>query len=100
MAANVRIKDHWKEQRLFEQRAMIAGALIGVLALLLFARLVTLQVVRHDYYTDLSQGNRVRIEPLPAPRGLILDRNGTVLAENRPAYQLELVRARQDDAFW
>jgi penicillin-binding protein 2 len=97
MAARVRIKDHWKEQRLFERRALIAGALIGVLALVLFARLVTLQVVRHDYYTDLSQGNRVRIEPLPAPRGLILDRNGTVLAENRPAYQLELVREEVSD---
>ncbi|HNR22685.1 MAG TPA: penicillin-binding protein 2 [Steroidobacteraceae bacterium] len=97
MPANVRIKDHWKEQRLFERRAMAAGAIIGVLALVLFARLVTLQVVRHEYYTDLSQGNRVRIEPLPAPRGLILDRNGTVLAENRPAYQLELVREEVPD---
>jgi len=97
MIANVRIKDHWKEQRLFERRALVAGALIGALALLLFARLVTLQVVRHEHYTDLSQGNRVRIEPLPAPRGLILDRNGTVLAENRPAYQLELVREEVPD---
>ena len=77
MAANVRIKDQWKEQRLFEQRSLAAGAIIAALSVLLLARLVTLQVVRHDYYTDLSQGNRVRIEPLPAPRGLIVDRNGT-----------------------
>ncbi len=97
MAANVRIKDQWQEQRLFEQRAVVAGGVIAALSVLLLARLVTLQVVRHDYYTELSQGNRVRIEPLPAPRGLILDRNGTVIAENRPAYQLELVREEVPD---
>ena len=47
--------------------------------------------MRHDYYTELSQGNRVRTEPIPAARGLILDRNGKVFAANQPAYQLELV---------
>ena len=55
-------------------------------------RLYLLQVIRHDYYADLSQGNRVRTEPIPASRGLILDRNGTVLVDNEPAYQLELTR--------
>jgi penicillin-binding protein 2 len=48
-------------------------------------------VSRHEYYADLSQGNRVRNEPIPAARGLILDRNGEVIAGNQPAYQLELV---------
>src|SRR5207244_2373014 len=38
-----------------------------------------------------SQGNRVRNEPIPAARGLILDRNGEVIAGNQPAYQLEMV---------
>lgn len=97
MSSTVRIKDQWKEQRLFEQRALIAGVFIGIAACVLIARLVVLQIARHDYYTDLSQGNRVRIEPLPAPRGLILDRGGTVLVENRPAYQLELVREEVSD---
>jgi penicillin-binding protein 2 len=95
--STVRIKDQWREQRLFESRAIVAAVVIALLAAALIARLVTLQVVRHAYYTELSQGNRVRIEPLPAPRGLILDRNGTVLAENRPAYQLELVREEVPD---
>ncbi|HET9863601.1 MAG TPA: penicillin-binding protein 2 [Steroidobacteraceae bacterium] len=90
----VRIKDHWAEQRLFERRAMAAAVIIVLLVLLLIGRLVVLQVLRYDYYAELSQGNRVRVEPLPAQRGLILDRNGTVLAENRPAFQLELVRER------
>jgi penicillin-binding protein 2 len=87
----VRIKDHWQEQRLFERRALVAGLLIVALTLTLIGRLVLLQVMRHDYYTELSQGNRVRTEPIPAARGLILDRNGKLLAGNQPAYQLELV---------
>ena len=92
-----RIKDHWGEQRRFEQRSLIAGALMFVLTLTLVGRLYLLQVVRHDYYADLSQGNRVRTEPIPASRGLILDRNGTVLVDNEPAYQLELTREQIPD---
>jgi penicillin-binding protein 2 len=90
----VRIKDHWGEQRMFEQRALAAAFIIAALTLVLVARLMVLQVGRYEYYADLSQGNRVRVEPLPAQRGLILDRNLQVLAENRPAFQLELVRER------
>src|SRR6185437_8219682 len=68
-----------------------------LLTALLLGRLYLLQVVRHDYYADLSQGNRVRTEPIPASRGLILDRNGTVLVNNEPAYQLELTREQVPD---
>src|SRR5215472_8030599 len=87
----VRIKDHWREQRLFDQRALVCAAVIGLATLALIARLFVLQVARHDYYAELSQGNRVRTEPIPAARGLILDRHGEVIAGSRPAYQLELV---------
>jgi len=93
----VRIKDHWAEQRLFESRALTAAFIIAALTIVLVGRLVVLQVMRYDYYAELSQGNRVRVEPLPAQRGLILDRNGQVLAENRPSFQLELVRERVPD---
>ncbi len=89
---SVRIKDHWNEQRLFERRSLIAGALILVATLALCVRLFLLQVIRYDYYSQLSQGNRVRVEPIPAARGLMFDRNGVVLAAGQPAYQLELVR--------
>lgn len=85
------IKDHWREQRLFDQRALICAALMGLATVGLVARLFVLQVTRHDYYAELSQGNRVRTEPIPATRGLILDRNGELIAGNQPAYQLELV---------
>jgi penicillin-binding protein 2 len=97
MAAPGRIKDLWREQRLFEQRAIAAVVVVGLLAAALVARLVWLQVTRYEHFTDLAQGNRVRTEPLPAPRGMIYDRAGVVLAENLPAYQLELVREQVPD---
>ena len=93
----VRIKDHWREQRLFDQRSIVCAALMGLATLGLIARLFVLQVGRHEYYAELSQGNRVRNEPIPASRGLILDRNGVVLADNEPAYQLELTREQTPD---
>ncbi len=92
MVSRVRIKDQWNEQRIFSQRTLGAMLVIGVLVLALLARLSYLQVVRHDYYLELSQGNRVRLDPIPASRGVIIDRNGNVLANNEPAYQLELIR--------
>lgn len=92
-----RIKDANSEQRAFQQRMLWAAILILLSAGVLGARLALLQVVRHDYYLELSQGNRARIEPIPANRGLILDRTGKVLAENQPAYQLELVREQVKD---
>jgi penicillin-binding protein 2 len=88
----VRIKDHWAEQRIFTLRGIVAGALVGVLLLTVASRLFYLTVLRHEYYAELSQGNRVRTEPIPPSRGLILDRRGVVMAENLPAFQLELVR--------
>src|SRR5215470_16840506 len=87
----VRIKDHWREQRLFDQRSLVCGALMGLATIGLIVRLFVLQVARHEYYADLSQGNRVRTEPIPAARGLILDRHGDLIAGDQPAYQLELV---------
>ncbi|HKU13721.1 MAG TPA: penicillin-binding protein 2 [Steroidobacteraceae bacterium] len=97
MARAVRIKDHHAEQRLFEGRA-IAAAIIMVLALgSVIARLVWLQVVQYDYFADLSQGNRIKIEPVPPNRGLILDRSGLPLATNAPSYQLELTREQVPD---
>jgi penicillin-binding protein 2 len=87
----VRIKDHWREQRLFDQRSIVCAVIMGLATVGLIVRLFVLQVSRHDYYLELSQGNRARTEPLPAARGLILDRNGELIAGSQPAYQLELV---------
>ncbi len=97
MARNSRLKDHHAEQRMFGRRVVAASFVIMVLLGVLFARLFYLQVVRHDYFSELSQGNRIRIEPIPPPRGLLLDREGEPLALNRPAYQLELTREQTPD---
>jgi penicillin-binding protein 2 len=97
MARQSRLKDHHAEQRLFARRVVAASMIIFLLIGVLFARMFWLQVVRHDYFSELSQGNRIRIEPIPPPRGLILDRRGEALALNRPAYQLELTREQTPD---
>lgn len=93
----VKVKDLYREQRTFQVRAVIAAVLAAILLGLVAGRLFWLQVVRHDYYADLSQGNRVRIEPLPPDRGIIYDRKGRVLAENTPAYQLTITREQVTD---
>ncbi|MGB5131590.1 MAG: penicillin-binding protein 2 [Steroidobacteraceae bacterium] len=93
----VRIKDEHLEERIFLQRSFIAAVIVAVVMLLLAGRTFWLQVLRHDYYAELSQGNRARIEPLPSNRGIIYDREGRVIAENTPAYQLELVREQAGD---
>jgi penicillin-binding protein 2 len=61
------------------------------------ARLVQLQVRDYELFAEKSQGNRVRIEAVPPTRGLILDRRGQVVAENLPAYQLELIPEQVPD---
>ncbi len=97
MAGAVRIKDLHKELRMFQRRTVVAAVTIAGLCLLLLGRLTLLQIIRYDYYTELAQGNRARLEPIPANRGLILDRSGALLAENQPSYQLELVREQVPD---
>lgn len=97
MARHSRLKDHNAEQRLFGRRVVAASLVIFLLLGALFARLFWLQVVRYEYFTALSQGNRIRIDPIPPPRGLILDRHGEPLALNRPAFQLELTREQTPD---
>jgi penicillin-binding protein 2 len=92
-----RIKNYFAENRLFAVRSIVAGVIAGVLLLAVAGRLFYLQVLRHDYYSTLSQGNRIRTEPIPPSRGLILDRHGVVLADNLPAYQIELVREQVGD---
>jgi penicillin-binding protein 2 len=87
-----RIKNVHAENRLFVVRSIVASVVAAILLLAVAGRLFYLQVIRHEYYATLSQGNRIRTEPIPPSRGLILDRNGVVLADNLPAYQIELVR--------
>ncbi len=84
------IKDYLRESRLFNLRVGISLALVACLALILFIRLVYLQIVSHRHYATLSQENSVKPLPIPPVRGLILDRNGVILAENLPVLTLEI----------
>ncbi len=97
MATTVRLKDHWAEQRLFLQRVIVSGIIVVGLTSIVVGRLTQLQVLNYEYFSAQSQGNRIRVQPLPPTRGLIFDRNGAVLAENLPSYQLELTPEQVPD---
>jgi penicillin-binding protein 2 len=85
------IKDHYSERRMFITRVALASVISFLLLGVVIARLVQLQVFDYEDFAARSQGNRVRIEAVPPIRGLVFDRKGRVLAENLPAYQLELI---------
>jgi penicillin-binding protein 2 len=97
MARALRIKDHWREQQLFTGRLLVAIIFLLGLTALVVSRLVQLQVADFEYFSAQSSGNRIRVEPIPPIRGLILDRNGKVLAENTPSYQLEMTPEQVPD---
>ena len=82
---------------MFARRTALAGlgvvALIGVLG----ARMTFLQVQQHDYFTTRSNDNRMRVQVVAPVRGLIFDRNGVLMAENLPAYRLEIVPEQIED---
>lgn len=85
------IRDHHSERRLFFSRVVFSASVSVLLLGVVVARLFQLQVVDYEHFAERSQGNRVRIEAVPPIRGLVFDRQGRVLAENLPAYQLELI---------
>ena len=91
------IKDHHSERRLFISRVILASTVSVILLGIVIARLVQLQVFEYEVFAAQSQGNRVRIEAVPPIRGLVFDRKGEVLAENLPAYHLELIPEQVDD---
>lgn len=91
------LKDHIRETQLFTSRTVVAVVCIAIVVLIVLIRMIYLQVVGHDYYTTLSQNNRVSIVPLAPTRGLIFDRHGTLLAQNLPAFSLEIVAERVKD---
>lgn len=74
----------------FRARVAVAAAFVLVSFGLIIARYVYLQIVRHDYYATRAEDNRISLVPIVPNRGLILDRNGMVLARNYSAYTLEI----------
>jgi len=97
MPTSDKLKDHWAEQQLFLRRVIAAAIFIVGLSMIVLTRLGQLQIKEYEYFSAQSQGNRIRVQPLPPTRGLIYDRNGAVLAENLPSYQLELTPEQVPD---
>lgn len=80
-----------EEIQLFKQRlVLIVGGMALLLGVLLF-RLWYLQIINGAYYEEVSKGNRIRVIPQGAPRGIIYDREGEILAFNRPAFDVQLI---------
>ena len=74
---------------------MAATVVIG-LALALGWRYYSLQIDNHQHYVAASEENRVHVRPVAPTRGLIYDRNGVLLADNRPGFTLRIVVERSD----
>ena len=81
----------------FRTRVLVAGAVVLAAFGLLGARLVHLQIARHDDLAAQAEGNRTAVLPIVPQRGLILDRNGVVLATNEAVYTLEITPAKAGD---
>jgi len=81
----------------FKRRVIVIGMVVLFAFSLLGARLVYLQVVRHEDLAEQAESNRTAIVPVVPNRGLILDRNGIVLASNYSAYTLEITPSKVGD---
>lgn len=91
------VKNVLAEALLFRARTVQALCLVAVVLLLVVGRYAQLQLIEHEELTSRSERNRIRLQPVPPARGLIYDRNGVLLADNRPAFRLELVPERIED---
>jgi penicillin-binding protein 2 len=91
------IKDIAQEAQLIKARVVICCVLIACISLIILVRMFQLQVVGYEHFATLSEDNRVKIVPVAPTRGLVFDRNGTVIAQNVPTYSLEVVPEAVED---
>jgi penicillin-binding protein 2 len=97
MSKREQLKDDFLENRLIRRRLVLSAIFTVILLSLVLGRLYVLQIVEHEHFSTLSDSNRVRIKALPPTRGLIFDRHGVVMANNLPAYRLEIVPEQVED---
>ena len=90
-------KNPQEELERFRSRLAVAGGFVLFCFILLFIRFVWLQIIQHDYYQTRAEDNRISLVPIVPNRGLILDRNGVVLARNYSAYTLEITPSKTLD---
>jgi len=94
---SAQLKNLDRELTRFHGRLKVGAAFVALLAATLLGRGFYLQIVQHEHYIQRAESNRISLVPTPPNRGLILDRNGRILAENYSAYTLELTRVRMAD---
>ena len=97
MPPPIRLKDHVRDTRLIRSRVLFGGAALIFLTLLLVFRMYYLQVVQFEHHSTLAENNRIHVQSLPPTRGMIFDRNGMVIADNRASFSLTLSRERAGD---
>lgn len=81
----------------FRFRIAFAAGAVLLSFLLLIGRFIYLQIVQHDYYVTRAEDNRISLVPIPPNRGVIVDRNGVILARNYSAFTLEITPSKVED---
>lgn len=94
---HITLKDPHREARIYSARTITAIVVVISLLLVVLVRYYNLQITEYEIYRTQSDRNRVQLQPLPPKRGLIYDRNGVLLADNRPSHILSIVRERVPD---
>ncbi len=97
MPRRLNIKDHIRETNLFNTRTVVVVFIVICLMIILVVRMLYLQVSRHQDLQTQSNQNRIKVIPIAPNRGLIYDRNGVILAENRPLFSLEIIPEKIND---
>ncbi|MFA0677115.1 penicillin-binding protein 2, partial [Vibrio sp. 10N.222.51.A6] len=93
----VKMRDHKIEVNLFKNRVIVAFCGILLFTLVLVANLYRLQVDNFESYQTRADGNRIKVLPIAPTRGLIYDRNGVLLAENKLVFNLTMIPEQTDD---
>lgn len=91
------IRNHSAEANLFARRAFIALLGVIVMLLVLFNNVFELEINSFEKYQTRSNSNRIKLLPVAPNRGLIYDRNGVLLAENKPIYSIEIIPEQVED---
>jgi penicillin-binding protein 2 len=97
MTRKIELKNHQREIYYFRLRLFLSLGFVAVMLLILLLRFFYLQVYRHGYFHTLSESNRIYVVPIVPNRGLLLDRNGVVMAQNYSGYTLEVTPSKVSD---
>lgn len=97
MINDITLKDHTQERRIFLSRLLIGGIIALCLVIFLISRLIYLQIYQYEFYSTASDNNRIYSQSIAPTRGLIYDRNGVLLADNRPSFNLTAIQENVRD---